>query len=95
MPNEEPAANETNKENEEPASEFWPGDAEELDEIAERAARSGLTEAEPEPRPPSRLARRLGFLSGAEVVAIILVLILVVPLVLAVVLSPVIRFLSQ
>jgi hypothetical protein len=84
-------------ETEEPgqSGEFWPGDEEELDEIRTRADRSGLTDADLEPRPPSRLARRLSFLSGAEVVGIILVLLLVVPLVLAVVLSPLISFLSR
>jgi hypothetical protein len=48
-----------------------------------------------EPKPPSKLARRLRFLSGAQVVLIIFLLILVAPLILAVLLNPVISFLSH
>jgi hypothetical protein len=48
-----------------------------------------------EPKPPSRLARRLRFLSGAQLLIIVFVLILLVPLLLAVLLNPLINLLSR
>jgi hypothetical protein len=57
--------------------------------------RSGLSDTDLEPRPPSRLGKRLRWLNGAQLVVIIFALLLLVPLILAVVLDPLIKFLSR
>ncbi|MFY9615829.1 MAG: hypothetical protein WAT58_10575 [Candidatus Dormiibacterota bacterium] len=56
--------------------------------------RSGLTPADFEPKPPTRLGRRLRFLTAWQVFLIVVVILVLVPLILAVALNPVIGFLS-
>lgn len=57
--------------------------------------RSGLSDADLEPRPPSRLGKRLRWLNGAQLVVIVFAFLLLVPLILAVALDPLIKFLSH
>lgn len=57
--------------------------------------RSGLTDAELEPKAPSRLGRRLRWVSGGHILLITLIVVIVVPLILAVALDPLIRYLNR
>ncbi|MDP9325690.1 MAG: hypothetical protein M3O87_04040 [Candidatus Dormibacteraeota bacterium] len=57
--------------------------------------RSGLTSADFEPKAPTRLGKRLRFLTAWQVFLIVVAILVVVPLILAVVLNPVIGFLSR
>ena len=57
--------------------------------------RSGLTDADLEPKPPSRLGRRLRFIQGWQLLLIMLLILIVAPLILAVALNPLIGFLSR
>jgi hypothetical protein len=57
--------------------------------------RSGLTPADFEPKPPTRLGKRLRFLTAWQVFLIVVAILVVVPLLLAVFLNPVIGFLSK
>ncbi len=75
----------------------WDYDSSEPDDEEEYVEpdRSGLSAADFEPKAPSRIGRRLRFLTAWQVALIVFVVLMVVPLVLAVVLSPLIAFLNR